>query len=168
MLSKSKGVKDAQLREILCWFCVSQLEDFSSTPGVFIAYNVVSNYFSSSSLSVIHRKRQTQSYAKETWSLKSFHPWISNLWWGGRNDAIVWNQVLTSSSMCQQGGVPNSTTKLLRHHKNGLSARSVRCVLGKSAVTMLFLLSRCTSSAKWKITDWLSWLLNDWYKAGLH
>lgn len=112
--------------------------------------------------------RQAQSYVKETRSLKSLHPWTSNFLSGGRNDAIVWNQVLTSSSTCQRGGVPDSVTALLRHHNSGLSAKSVRHLLGTSVATRLFLLSRSISDAKWKITDWFKWLLNDWYKAGLY
>ena len=47
---------DTQLKEILCWFCVSNWR--ASHPLlVFVAYNMVSNYFSSSSLSGTHREK---------------------------------------------------------------------------------------------------------------
>lgn len=162
-----------QPKDIGCWFCVSNWR--ASHPLlVFVAYDMASNYFSSTSLSVTRRDKagtelcQGNTVIKVTSSLdfKFLMRWKKWCHCLKSSPDLFFNLPTWRRSRLSDSTPKTPQLCVLRH--SGLSAKSVRHFLGTSVATRLFLLSRGISDAKWKITDWFKWLLNDWYKAGLY
>lgn len=152
---------DTELKEILCWFCVSNWR--ASHPLlVFVAYNMVSNYFNSSSLSVTHREKAGTELRQGKVVIKV----ISSLAFKFVTRWKKWCHCLKSSSdlffhlptwRCSRLGdrAPETPQQWIICHISKTPSWDVSCYYAVPS-------SKSTSDAKCKISDWFKWLLNAW------
>lgn len=122
---------DTELKKILCWFCVSN-QKASHPLLVFVAYNIVSNYFSSPSLSVTHREKADVELCQGNMVIKltSFLDFKFVTGWKKMMPLpeIKFWPLLESTNM----EVSWLRPKIPRHQNSALSAKSVRYLLGMS------------------------------------